>query len=86
MEPMKPMKPMKNISTLSTINTVMDTVINTGPANETIQSDLNINMSYKEIADKLGLTIQEVKDAEASALKKMRHPKIGKVLKDYLKI
>ena len=55
-------------------------------ANETIQTNPNISMSYKEIADELGITVQEVKDAEASAFKKLRHPKVGKAFKDYLGI
>jgi len=44
----------------------------------------NISMSYEEIAKKLNLTVQEVKDAEASAIKKIRHPRVGKAIKDYL--
>jgi len=44
----------------------------------------NINMSYEEIAKELNLTVKEVKAAEASALKKMRHPKVGKIFKEYL--
>ena len=56
-------------------------------ANQTkIINNPNISMSYEEIAEKLGLTVKEVKDAEASAIKKMRHPKVGKKLKKYLGI
>ena len=56
-------------------------------ANETkTEMNPNISMTHKEIAKVLNLTIQEVKDAEASALKKMRHPKVGKAFKDYLGI
>jgi len=44
----------------------------------------NISMSYEEIAKQLNLTVQEVKDAEASAIKKIRHPRVGKPIKDYL--
>jgi RNA polymerase primary sigma factor len=40
--------------------------------------------TYEEIANKLGLTIKEVKEIEKSALKKLRHPKIGRYLKDYI--
>ena len=59
-----------------------------GVANQTRVADTNLNISltYKEVAAKLGLTVKEVKDAEASAFKKLRHPRIGKAIKDYLKI
>jgi ribosome-binding protein aMBF1 (putative translation factor) len=50
------------------------------------ESNPNISMSYEEIAKELGITVKEVKDAEASAIKKLRHPKIGKAMKDYLGI
>jgi len=46
----------------------------------------NINMSYEEIAKKLNLTVKEVKDAEASALRKLRHPRIGQKMKKYMGI
>jgi len=47
-------------------------------------TNINISMSYESIAKKLNLTVKEVKDAEKSALKKLRHPRVGKVFKDYL--
>ena len=58
------------------------------PANQTKVTDtnLNISMSYEDIAKKLNITVKEVKDAEASALKKLRHPRVGKAMKDYLGI
>ena len=60
-------------------------------ANQTANTDKarvnpNINMSYEDIAEKLGITVNEVKEAEASALKKMRHPRVGKAFKTYLGI
>jgi len=48
------------------------------------ETNPNISMSYGEIAKELGITVKEVKDAEASAFKKIRHPKIGKAFKQYL--
>ena len=49
-----------------------------------IISDPNISMSYEDIAKELGLTVKQVKDAEKSALKKLRHPRVGKGFKNYL--
>jgi len=46
----------------------------------------NIEMSYEEIALELGITVKEVRAAEASALKKLRHPRVGQKLKRYLGI
>jgi len=51
-----------------------------------VESNPNISMSYEGIAKKLGISVKEVKEAEKSALKKLRHPKIGKALKAYLRI
>ena len=48
------------------------------------ETNPNISMSYEEIAEKLNITVKEVKDAETSALKKLRHPRIGKAFKQYL--
>ena len=57
------------------------------PANQTkVDNNLNISMSYREIADKLNITVREVKEAEASAIRKLRHPRVGKKLKQYLGI
>ena len=59
------------------------------PANETkykITNNPNISMSHEEIADRLGLTVKEVKEAEASAIKKLRHPRVGQKLKKYIGI
>ena len=53
---------------------------------ETVDTNLNIEMSYEEIAKELNLTVKEVKDAETSAFRKLRHPKVGKGMKDYLGI
>ena len=38
----------------------------------------------QDIANKLGITRERVRIIEASALKKLRHPKIQKLLKDIL--
>ena len=54
-------------------------------ANQT-ETNLNISMSYEDIAKELGITVKEVKDAERSAMKKLRHPRIGKDIKKYLGI
>jgi DNA-directed RNA polymerase sigma subunit (sigma70/sigma32) len=51
-----------------------------------LNTNLNVNMSYEEIAEKLNLTVKEVKEAEASALRKLRHPRVGKEFKKYLGI
>jgi DNA-directed RNA polymerase sigma subunit (sigma70/sigma32) len=51
-----------------------------------VETNHNISMSYEDIADKLGLTVKEVTDAEASAMRKIRHPKVGKIFKKYLGI
>jgi len=57
------------------------------PANETrVETNPNISMSYEAIAEKLGITVKEVKDTEKSAIKKLRHPRNGKAIKDYLGI
>ncbi len=40
--------------------------------------------SYEQIAKTLGITVREVKKIEASAMKKLSHPKIGKQFKDYI--
>jgi DNA-directed RNA polymerase sigma subunit (sigma70/sigma32) len=48
--------------------------------------------TYEEIAEYLTkaegkkVTVRDVKAAEASALAKMRHPKNGKKLKEYMRI
>lgn len=47
-------------------------------------TNMNVSMSYEEIAEKLNITVKEVKEAEASAIKKLRHPRIGKKLKNYI--
>jgi DNA-directed RNA polymerase sigma subunit (sigma70/sigma32) len=48
--------------------------------------NLNISMTFEEIAEEMGLTVKEVKDAYDSAIKKLRHPKVGKPFKDYINI
>lgn len=62
----------------------------TEAANQTqapkVENNPNISMSYEDIAKKLGITVKEVKEAEASAIKKMRHPRNGKAMKEYLGI
>ena len=49
-----------------------------------VETNPNISMSYEDIAKELNLTVKEVKDAEASAMRKIRHPKVGKQFKKYL--
>ena len=60
------------------------------PANtantQKVETNPMISMSYEDIAKKLGLTVKEVKDAEKSAFRKIRHPRNGKALKEYLGI
>jgi len=41
-------------------------------------------MEYQEIAKKLGITVREVKEAEASAIRKLKHPKLSRNLRLYL--
>lgn len=49
-----------------------------------IESSLNISMSHEEISRILGITVKESKAAEASAIRKLRHPRTGMKLKRYL--
>jgi DNA-directed RNA polymerase sigma subunit (sigma70/sigma32) len=51
-----------------------------------VETNPNISMSYEDIAKKLGISVKEVKEAEKSAMRKLRHPKVGKAFKDYLGI
>jgi len=60
------------MNTLEKLNDVVEERVNT---------NVNYSMTYEEIAKKLNLTVKEVKDAESSALNKLRHPRIGKSLK-----
>ena len=58
-------------------------------ANETkykVTNNPNISMTYEEVAKNLGISVKEVKEAEASAIKKLRHPRVGQKLKKYLGI
>lgn len=59
--------------------------------NEEIREDKvdltkNYSMTYEEISTALGITVREVKEAEASALRKLRHPKVGKKIKEYMNL
>ena len=62
--------------------------MNIQAANNTQKIETNpmISMSYEDIAKELNLTVKEVKDAEQSAIRKMRHPRNGKIMKEYLGI
>ncbi len=53
---------------------------------EKIIKNPNIAMSYEEIAKVLGITEDEVKSAEKSAIRKLRHPRVGGKLKKYIGI
>ncbi len=44
------------------------------------------NSHWTEIAKILGITKERVRQIEAQALKKLKHPKMGKQLKDYINI
>ncbi len=46
-------------------------------------SDDNGEYTLEEIAKKLGITRERVRQIEQQALKKLRYPKIGKRLKNY---
>ncbi len=52
--------------------------------NTKIVKNPNIAMTYEEIAEHLGISVKEVKEAEASAIRKLRHPRVGAKLKKYL--
>lgn len=44
----------------------------------------NGDYTLEEIAKKLGITRERVRQIEAQALKKLKSPKVGKKLKEYL--
>lgn len=44
----------------------------------------NGEFTLDEIAKILGITKERVRQIEAQALKKLKHPKMGKQLKDYI--
>ena len=46
-----------------------------------IEKSNKFEMSYKEIAGVMGITEKEVIKLEKSAIKKLRHPKIGNELR-----
>lgn len=49
---------------------------------------ININgeMTFDEIAKMMGITRERVRQIEQMALKKIKHPKISKKLRDYLQM
>jgi len=53
---------------------------------ENFDSNLNICRTYKEIAEILGMSIEEVRHTEATAIKKLRHPRIGSKFKKYVNL
>jgi len=46
----------------------------------------NGEYTLEEIAKIMGITKERVRQIEAQALKKLKHPKLGKELKDYINI
>ena len=46
----------------------------------------NGEFTLDEITKILGITKERVRQIEAQALKKLKHPKMGKQLKDYINI
>jgi len=46
----------------------------------------NGDYSLDEIAKILGISKERVRQIETQALKKLKHPKLGKELKDYMNI
>jgi len=58
---------------------------NVQSANQTeTNTNPNVSMSFEEIALELNITVKEAKDAYDSAIKKMKHPRVGKGIKKYL--
>ena len=41
-------------------------------------------VTLEEIGDKFGLTRERVRQIESSAIKKLKHPKVGRKLKNYI--
>lgn len=46
----------------------------------------NSEHTLEEIAKKLGITKERVRQIEVQALKKLKHPKMGKQLKEYINL
>jgi RNA polymerase primary sigma factor len=44
------------------------------------------NLSLEEIAKTMGITRERVRQIETSAIKKIKNPKIGRKLKNYLEM
>jgi len=45
--------------------------------------DFEGGLTLEEIGKVIGVTRERVRQIESSAIKKLKHPRIGKVLKDY---
>ena len=62
----------------------MEAANNTNIEGNDVIKDLNISMTFKEIAQEMGISEQEVKEIYQSAMKKIKNPRIGKKLKEYV--
>jgi len=49
-------------------------------------NDPRYAMSYDEIAKELEITPEEVKEIERSAINKLKHPRIGTILRKYVRM
>jgi len=54
--------------------------------NHTLKHQGSSDLTLEEIGLVLGITRERVRQIEASALKKLKHPKIGRVLRGYATI
>ena len=54
--------------------------------NHSLKYHGSANLTLEEIGLILGVTRERVRQIEASALKKLRHPRIGRILRGYIEI